>query len=110
MTITSLSMLGSFMYLSFLVKTCSSGMQLSMNSDHRMLCTLQMFTFLSLPVGSETSSCLVPINLMTLKFGMYFVSQFDLLLKFLIIIKSLILYCCMSSYLSLICLEHAFLY
>ena len=30
--------------------------------------------FLSLPVGSETFSCLVPINHMTLKFGMYFAS------------------------------------
>ena len=66
----------------------------------------QMFTFLSLPLGSETSSCLVPINLMILKFVMYLASQFNFLLKFLIIIKSPILHCGMSWYLSLFCLEH----
>ena len=93
--------------LAFLTKTCSSGMQLTMNSDGNTLCTSQMFTFLSLPVGSETSSCLVTINLMTLNFDMYFASQSDFSSKFLIIIKSPILYCGMSLYLSLFCLEHA---
>ena len=89
MTITSLSICGSLMYLPFLVKTCSSGMQLTMKANGNTLCTLQMFTFLSLPVGSETSSCLELTNLMTLKFGVYFASQFNFLLKFLIIIKFL---------------------
>ena len=58
------------MYLPFLVKMCSSEVQLAMNSDGKILCTLNMFTFLSLPLGSETSSCLVPINLTILKLGM----------------------------------------
>ena len=107
MTITSLSMHRSFMYLPFLVKTCSSEMQLTVNSDGNTLCTSQMSTFLSLPVGSENSHCLVPINLMILKYCMYFASKFDFLLKFLIIIKSFILYCGVSSYLSLFCLELA---
>ena len=108
MTITSLSMHVLFMYLPFLAKTCSSGIQLTMNSDGNILCTLQIFTFWSLSVRSETSCCLVTINLMILKFGMYFASQFDFLSNFLIIIKSPILYCSMSSYLPLLYLEHAF--
>ena len=82
MTTISLSMWGSFMYLPFLAKTCSSGMLLTMNSDSKILCTSQIFPFLSLPVRSETSSCLVPINLMTLKLGMYFASLFDFVSKF----------------------------
>ena len=82
MTITSLSIHGSFMYLPFLVKICSSWMQLTMNSDGMTLCTSQTFTFLSLPVGLETFSCLVPINLMILKFGMHFVSNFIFFFKF----------------------------
>ena len=45
MTVTSLSICGSFMYLPFLVKTCSSGMQLTMNSNGNTLCTSQMCTF-----------------------------------------------------------------
>ena len=79
MTVTSLSIHGhgSFMYLPFLVKICSSGMQLTMNSGGKILCTSQMSTFLSPPVRSETSSCLVPINVMILKFGMCFESQFN---------------------------------
>ena len=106
MTITSLNISGSFMYLPFLAKTCSSQMLLTMNFDGKILCTLQMFTFLSLSVRSETSICLVPIYLMILRFGMYFASQLDFLSEFLIIIMSSILYCGMS-YLSLFCLEHA---
>ena len=82
-------------------------MQLTMNSEGNTLYTLQMFTFLSLPFGLETSNCLVPINLMILKFGMYFAPQFDFLSKLLSIIKSPILYHGMSSYFSLFCLEHA---
>ena len=109
MTTTSFSMQGLFIYLPFLAETYSSGMHLTMNSDGNTLCTSQMFTFLYLPVGSETSSCCMPINLMILKFGMYFVSQFDFLSKFLIIIKSPILYCGTLPYLSLFCLEHTFL-
>ena len=98
MTITALCTCESFMYLPFLANTCSSRMQLTMNSDGNILCTSQMFTFLSLPVRSEMSSCFVPINLMTLKFDMYFTSQFNFSLKFLIIFKCPILYCSMSSY------------
>ena len=60
-----------------LAKTCSSEMQLTVNSDGNTLCTSHMFTFLSLPVWSETSSCFVPINHMILKFGMNFASLFD---------------------------------
>ena len=107
MITTSSSMHGLFMYLPFLAKTCASGMQLTMNSDGKILCTSQMFTFFNLPVGSEASSCLVPINLMILKLGMYFASQIDYLSKFLIIIKSPILYYGMSLYLSVFCLECA---
>ena len=69
------------MYLPFLAKTCSSGMQLTMNSDGNTLCTSQMFTSLSLPVRSETSSCFVPINLMILKFGMYFAFPIQFFIK-----------------------------
>ena len=58
-------------------------------------------TFLSLPVRSETSSCLGPIKLIILKLGIYFASQFNYLLKFLIMTKPPILYCGMSSYFSL---------
>ena len=76
MTITSLSMHGSFIYQPFLAKICSSWMQLTMNSDAKILSASQMFTSLSLPVGSETSSCLVPINLTILILGMCFASQF----------------------------------
>ena len=76
MTVTSLCLLGSFMYLPFLAENCSSGMQLTMNSDSKILCNSQMFTFLGLSIGPEISSSLVPINLMILKFGMYFVSKF----------------------------------
>ena len=107
MAITSLSMHGSFIYLPFLVKTCSSGMQPTMNSDGKTLCISQMFTFLSFPVKSEMTSCLVPITLMNLKFDLYLASHFDFLSKFLIVIKSLILYCGMSFYLSVLCLECA---
>ena len=90
--------------LAFPGKACLSGMLLTMNSDGKILCTSQMFAFLLLPVGSETSSCLVSISLMILKFSMYFASLFAFLSKFLIINKSPILYCGM---LSLFCLEHA---
>ena len=106
-TITSLGTCGSFMYLPFLVKACSSGMQLTMNSNGKILCTSEMFTFLSLPIWPETSSCLVHIKLMILKTGMYFACQNDFLSNFLITIKSPILYCGMLSYLCLFCLEHA---
>ena len=99
-------MCGSFVHLSFLAKTCSSGIQLTMNSDDNTLCTSQMFSFQSLPVWSETSSCLASIILMTPKFDMYFASQFNSLSKFVIIIKSPVLYCGASLYLSLFCLEH----
>ena len=77
MPITSLIMHGSFMYLPFLAKTCLYGMQLIMNSDGKTSCTSQMFTFLSLAAQLETSSCLVPTNLMILKIGMYFAYPFD---------------------------------
>ena len=97
-TVTSLRIHGSFMYLPFPEKTFTSGMELTINSDGKILCTSQMFTFHSLPVRSETSSCLVPINLMILKFGMYFASQFDIFSKFLITIKPLLLYCGMPLY------------
>ena len=63
--------------------------------------------FLSLPVWSETSSCLVPINLMILKFGMYFTSQLIFFIEIISSMKSPILYCSMLLYLSLFCLEHA---
>ena len=69
MTATPLSMCGSCMYLLSLAKICSSGLQLTMNLDGKILCTSQMFTFLSLPVGPETSNCLVPIHFAILKLG-----------------------------------------
>ena len=68
-----------------------------------------MFTFCSLPIGSKTSNCLVPIGFTTQKLGTYFASQFDFLSKFLIKIKSPILNCGMLSCLSCFCLEHTFL-
>ena len=105
MTATSLSMCWPFMYLPFLAKICSSAMQSTMNSHGKILCTSQMFTCLGLPVGLEISSCLVPINFTILKLSMYFAYQF--LLKSLIIIKSPILYCGMSLYVSIFCLECA---
>ena len=71
---TSFRIHGSFIYLPFLQKTCSSGIELTIKSDCKMLCTSQTFTFQSLPVGSETSSCLGPISLIILRFGMYFAS------------------------------------
>ena len=77
MTVTTFRMHGSFMYLPSLAKTCSSGMQLTLNSDGKILCTSQMFTFLSLPVRLEISSCPASINCTILKLGMYLVSQFD---------------------------------
>ena len=66
-----------------------------------------MFTFLSLPFGSGTSGCPIPINLTFVKLSMCIASQFYSLLKVLIIIKSPILYSGVSSYLSIFCLEHA---
>ena len=79
---TSFRMCGSFICLPFLAKMCLSGMQFTMNSDGQILCTSQMFTYLSLPVGPETSGYHVPIILMILKLGMYLASQFDFLSKF----------------------------
>ena len=104
---TSFGIGGSFIYLPFLSKTCSSGIELTIKSDGKSLCTSQIFTFQSLPVGLETSSCVGPISLIILKFGMYFASQFDFLSEFLIMTKSSILYCGTSSYFSLSYLEWA---
>ena len=71
MAITSFGMHRSSIYLPFLLKTCSSLLQLTMNSYGNILCTLQMLTFLNLP-----------FNLIILKFGMYFASKFDSVSKF----------------------------
>ena len=60
-------------------------------SDGTILCASQTFTFLILPMGFETSSCLEPIKHTTLKLGTNFASQVDFLLKFLIMTKSPIL-------------------
>ena len=76
MTITSLRMWGSFMYLPFLQKTCSSGMQLTMKSDGKFYAHHACLPFSVVPVESETSSCLVPITLIILKLDMYLLSQF----------------------------------
>ena len=92
-------------YFPILPKTCSFGIELIIKSDGKILCTSLILTFLSLPVGLETSSYLGPISLIILKFGVYLASQFDFLPKFSIMTKSPILYCGMLSYLSLFCLE-----
>ena len=106
-TDTSFRIHGSLVYFLSLAKTCSSGIGLIIKFDGRILCTSPIFNFQSLPVGSETSSCLRFISRIIIKFGMYLVSQFGFLLKILIITKSAILFCGMSSYLSLFCLEWA---
>ena len=103
MIATSFRIHGSFIYLPFPPKTCSSGIELAIKSDGKILCTYQIFSFLSLLVRSETSSCLEPINFKIMKLGIYLVTQFYFLSKFLIMTKSPILYCGMSSYFSLFC-------
>ena len=107
MTDTSFSIHELFMYLPFLANTFSSAIQLIMKSAGKILCMSDTFTFLSLPVGSETSNCLVPLSLSILKFGTYLASHFDLLSKFLIITRSLILNLGTSSCLSCFFLECA---
>ena len=95
------------MYSPFLAKTCSSGMQLTMSFNGKILCISQMFIFLSLPVWSETSSCLVPINLMILKLGMYFLSQFNFYQNFKSLL-SLLFYTVVCHHICLLfCLEDA---
>ena len=104
---TSFSIHGSFMYLPFLAKICLSRIHLTIKSAGKILWMSKMFTFLSLPVSWETSNCLVPISLTTLKFGTCFASQVDFLSKCLIIIKSPILNLGTSLCLLCSCLEHA---
>ena len=95
------------MYLPFLANTCSSEIQLTMKSAGKILWTSDMFTFLSPPVGSETSNCFVPISFTILKFGAYFASYVDFFVKVFIITKSAILKLGTSLCFSHFSLEHA---
>ena len=108
-TNTPFRICGLFIYYPFLPKTYSSGIECIIKSNGKILCMSLIFTFQSLPVRLETSSSLGPIHLIILKFGMSFASQFNFFSKSLIMTKSPILYCGMSSYLSLFCLELGFL-
>ena len=99
-TDTSFRIHESLIYIVFLMKTGSSGIELIIKSDGRILCMSLIFTFQSLPVGPDTSNYLRLISLIILKFSIYLASQFKFLSKFLIMTKSTILYCGKSSYLS----------
>ena len=82
------------------------------NTTYYKVCRLDLMNiqdvyFLSLPVRSQTSNCLVPISFTTLKFGTYFAFQIDFLSQFFIIIKSPILNLGMFLCLSCFCLECA---
>ena len=102
---TSFRIWGSVIYLSFLPKTCSSGIEL-IKSHSKILCTSQIFTFLSLPGRSETSSYLGPINLISeICYVLCIPTEF--LSKFLIMTKCPFLYCGTSSHFSLFCLDWA---
>ena len=59
---TLFCILGSFVYLPLLLKSCLSGIEPGIWSNGTILCTSHTLTFLILPVGSHTSSCLEPIQ------------------------------------------------
>ena len=97
-TDTSFRIHGLFIYFPFLPKTWSSGIQLIIRSDGKILSTLLIsdivFSNFTNWIGDFELS-----GLIILKFGIYFTSKFNFLSKFLIITISPILYYGTSSYL-----------